>query len=226
MAGLDPVCAPAVDDGDQPDHAGIALHPLPRIGVKGASPSHHLGNIATHVLDGGNAGLEQRPVRRIPFGKIVDGIAAGGLLVFRQQKPDLWPIAMRPERSCERMIDRAAVDADELGVALDQPLRRLLAQAGRMAEIADAVRVMAMPSGDEQHNVAVSDRRVARARSSLPIKSHFCFGMESTTPVPKKRSSDSLPTGVARWIKWIGALRWVDVCITVENRWAIAPCRA
>ena len=119
-----------------------------------------LVKIAADILDGRDAGREQRLVRRIPFREILDRLAPGRLLVFRQQIFDLRPVAVRAERGGERMIDARGVDADQLHLLLHQPLGGALAQARRVAEIFLAVGISAMPAGVDQHDVVGLDLRL------------------------------------------------------------------
>ena len=147
----------AVEHGDQPDDAGVAVPPLPGKALQGATLACQLVEIAAHILDRRDAGCEQRPMRRIPFRKIVDRLAAGRLAVFRDEIFDLRAVAVRTERGRQRMIDGRGVDADKLDALLHQPIRRALAQSGRMAEIFLAVGIFAMPAGRDQDDVAGLD---------------------------------------------------------------------
>src|SRR5262249_22318285 len=87
-----------VEDRDQADHAGIAFVPFPREALERAALAGDRLKVGADVLDRGNAGAEQDLVRRIPLGKVLDRLAAGRLLVLRQQVLDLRAVAMRPER--------------------------------------------------------------------------------------------------------------------------------
>src|SRR5580704_14946396 len=109
--------------------------PFPRKALKRAALAAERIEIAADILDGRNTGFEQRAVRRIPFRKILDGLTAGGVLVFGEQIFDLRAVTVRPERRRQRMIDASGVDADELDALFDQRFRGVLAQAGRVAEI-------------------------------------------------------------------------------------------
>src|SRR5205807_1505481 len=134
-ARFDPIVAGRIEDGDQPDHAGIALVSFPGEALERAALAGDLIEIGTDILDGRNAGGEQRLVRRIPLRKVIDRLAPGRLLVLGQEILDLRTVAMRTERGRERMIDGRSIDADGLDALLDQPLRRAAGEAGRMAEV-------------------------------------------------------------------------------------------
>ena len=67
---------------------------------------------------------------------------------------------------------------------------------------------------------------LAFSRSAGSISSHFFFGIETTTPVPKKRSSARSPTASVPGSRWIGAFTWVEVWKMVEILWVITPCLA
>ncbi len=110
---FEPIIAGRIEDRDQPDHAGVALVPFPGEALERAALAGDLVEIGADVLDGRNAGGEQRLVRRIPLGKILDRLAPGRLLVFGQQILDLRAVAMRTDRRGERMIDGRGVDTDE-----------------------------------------------------------------------------------------------------------------
>jgi hypothetical protein len=56
----------------------------------------------------------------------------------------------------------------------------------------------------------------AFSRSSGSMSSHFFFGIETTTPVPKKRSSARSPIASVPGNRWIGAFTWVEVWKMVE----------
>ena len=131
--------------------------PFPREALERAALAGQLVEIAADVLDGRDAGAEQHLVRGVPLREILDRVAAGRLLVFRQQILDLRAVAVRPERGRERMIDAGGVDADQLDLLLHQPLGRLLAQARRVAEIFLAVGIAPVPAGVDQHDVAGAD---------------------------------------------------------------------
>ena len=79
--------------------------PFPREALEGAALAGDLVEVGADILDGRDAGGEQRLVRRIPLREILDRLASGRLLVFGQQILDLRAVAVRPERGRERMID-------------------------------------------------------------------------------------------------------------------------
>ena len=157
VPGFEPIVAGRIEDRDQADHAGVALQPLPGEALQGEALAADLIEVAADILDGGDAGREQRAMRRVPLREVGDGFASGRFLVFRQQIFDLRAVAMRPERGGERMIDASRVDADQLHFLFDQPLRRGFAQARRVAEIFLAVGVFAVPAGIDQHDVVGLD---------------------------------------------------------------------
>ena len=134
--------------------------PFPRKALERAALAGEFVEIAADVFDGRNAGFEQRAVRRIPVREIPDRLAAGRLLVFRQQIFDLRPVAVRAERGRQRMVDARGVDADHFDVLLGQPLGGAFAQARRIAEIFLAVRISAVPAGVDEDDVAALDRRL------------------------------------------------------------------
>ena len=134
--------------------------PFPRKALERAALAAERIKIAADILDRRNAGFEQRAVRRIPFRKILDRLAAGGFLVFGQQIFDLRAVAVRPKRRRQRMIDASGVDADEFYALFDEPFRGVLAQARRVAEIFLAVGIFAMPAGVDEDDVAGLDRRL------------------------------------------------------------------
>src|SRR5215813_13472765 len=111
---FDPIVAGWIEDRDQPDHAGIALVPFPGEALERAALAGDFIKISADILDGRNAGNEQHLVRGIPLGKVVDRLAPGRLLVFGQEILDLRPVAMRADRSSERMIDSRRIDTDGL----------------------------------------------------------------------------------------------------------------
>src|SRR5580704_15142884 len=109
--------------------------PFPGKALERAALAAERIKIAADILDRWNTGFEQRAVRRIPFRKVLDRLAAGGFLVFGEQIFDLRAVTMRPKRRRQRMIDASGVDADEFYALFDQPFRGVLAQARRVAEI-------------------------------------------------------------------------------------------
>src|SRR5215470_7476986 len=111
---LDPIAAGRIENRDQPDHARVALVPFPGEALEGAALARYLIEIGADILDGRNAGSEQRFVRGVPFRKIVDRLAAGRLLVFGQEMLDLRPVAVRAERRRQRMVDGRGIDANGL----------------------------------------------------------------------------------------------------------------
>ncbi len=64
------------------------------------------------------------------------------------------PVALRPDRRCQRMIVGLGVVADHLDLLLDEPFAGRLHEAGRTAEIILAVLVLVVPAGVDQHHVA------------------------------------------------------------------------
>ena len=58
---------------------------------------------------------------------------------------------------------------------------------------------------------------VAFSRSFGSISSHLPFGIDSTTPVPKKRLSAKSPTAAFSGSRWIGAFTWVEVWKMVDD---------
>ena len=164
----------AIEHGDEPDHAGIALAPFPGKTLKAAALAFEFVEIAADIFDGRDAGFEQGPVRRIPFREILDRLAAGRLLVFGEQIFDLRAVAMRAERRRQRMIDGRGIDADQLHPLFDQPLRRRLAQARRMAEIFLAVGIFAVPAGIDQTRCRRSGSSAWRVRDRTARSSPIC----------------------------------------------------
>src|SRR5262249_18065358 len=144
-------------DGDQPDHAGVALVPLPRKALEGAALARDFIEISADILDGRNTSGEQRLVCRIPLGKVIDRLAAGRLLVFGQEIFDLRPVAMGAKQSGECTTASAGAAPDVLPPLLPQPLRRTLGQAGRVAEIFLTVGIAPVPAGIDQHDVVGCD---------------------------------------------------------------------
>src|ERR1700692_3434454 len=127
--------------------------PFPRKALAPAALAAERINIAADILDGRNAGFEQRAVRRIPFREILDRLATGGFLVLGQQIFDLRTVAVGAKRRRQGMIDASGVDADEFDALFDQPLCGVLAQARRVAEIFLAVGIFAMPAGVDEDDV-------------------------------------------------------------------------
>ena len=165
----------AIEHGDEPDHAGIALAPLPGKALEGAALAFQFIEIAAHIFDGRNTGLEQHPVRRIPFREIFDRLAAGRRLVFREEIFDLRAVAVRTERRRQRMIDGRGIDADELHPLFHQPFRRALAQARRIAEVLLAVGIFAMPAGIDEHDIAGLDLRLSAFEVGRLDQGPFAF---------------------------------------------------
>jgi len=67
---------------------------------------------------------------------------------------------------------------------------------------------------------------VTFSKSAGSICSHFPFGIETTTPVPKKRSSARSPTACFSGKRWIGAFTCVEVWKMVLILCVITPCLA
>src|SRR4030095_1309470 len=86
---LDPIVAGRIENRDQPDHAGIAFMPFPGEPLERAALARHLVEIGADVLDRRDAGSAPHLVRRVPLGKIIDRLAAGRLLVLREEILDL-----------------------------------------------------------------------------------------------------------------------------------------
>src|SRR5580698_7765773 len=149
--------------------------PFPRKALERAALAAERVNIAADVLDRRNAGFKQRAMRRVPFRKILDRLAVGGFLVFGQQVFDLRAVAVRPKRRRQRMIDASGVDADEFYALFDQPLRGVLAQARRVAEIFLAVGIFAMPTGIDEDDVAGFDLRLYALQIGRLDQSPFSF---------------------------------------------------
>ena len=96
------------------------------------------------------------------------------------------------------MIDLRRVDRHQLHALGAQPLRGFFGEAGRVAEIIDAVAVTAVPAGDDDDDVLVLDPRRGGFEIGGVTSSHCRFGIDSTTPEPKKRSSAMSPTPAPR----------------------------
>ena len=150
--------------------------PFPRKALERAALAAERVEIAADILDRRNAGFEQRAVRRIPFREILDRLAAGRFLVFGEQIFDLRAVAVRPKRRRQRMIDASGVDADELDALFDEPLRGVLAQARRVAEIFLAVGIFAVPAGVDEDDVAGLDLRFCAFQIGWLDQTPFSFG--------------------------------------------------
>ena len=83
---------------------------------------------------------------------------------------------MRPKRRRQRMIDASCVDADKLDALFDEPLRGVLAQARRVAEIFLAVGIFAMPAGVDEDDVAGLDLRFCAFQIGRLDQPPFSFG--------------------------------------------------
>ena len=216
-----------IEDRHQPDDAGIAVVPFPRKALEGAALAGHLVEIAADILDGRDAGVEQRLVRRVPVREILDRVAAGRLLVFRQQVLDLRAVAMRAERGRERMIDARGVDADQLHLLLHQPFGRLLGKARRMAEIFLAVGIAAMPAGVDEDDVVGLDRGLGlleiRRLDQLPL---LLRDREHDAGAEEPFAARGRRPPCAPGIRWIGALTCVEMWKMVVILCVITPCLA
>ena len=180
--------------------------PFPRKALERAALAAQLIKVAADIFDRRNAGFEQRAVRRIPFREILDRLAAGRFLVFREQIFDLRAVAMRPKRGRQRMIDASGVDADELDALFDQPLRGVLAQARRIAEIFLAVGIFAMPAGVDEDDIAGLDLQAWRAPDRTARSGPISFWQATARRRCRKTvCSSRSPTAGAPGTRWIGA---------------------
>src|SRR4029077_1845521 len=102
---FDPVSAFRVDDGDQPDDTAVAAIPIPGKERKGAAAAGDLVEVAADILNPEDAVLEEDPVHRLPFGKILLPIAsARPFLVFRRQMRMQRSVTLRPDRGRKWMV--------------------------------------------------------------------------------------------------------------------------
>ena len=67
---------------------------------------------------------------------------------------------------------------------------------------------------------------LAFSRSRGSTSSHFPFGIDSTTPVPKKRVERKIADRRRPGTRWIGAFTWVEVWKMVMILCVITPCLA
>jgi hypothetical protein len=77
---LDPVVAGRVED-----HENRITQASPSCTSEALERAAFAGIVSADILDGRNAGHEQRLVRRIPLGKVLDRLAPGRLPVFRRR---------------------------------------------------------------------------------------------------------------------------------------------
>src|SRR5262249_44615660 len=155
LALLDPEILLRIDDRDEPHDAAVATLPVPGEERKRAAPPGDLVEIAADVLYAQNAVLEQDAVDRLPVREIRLPVApAGPFLVFLRKVRMQRPVALRPDRSRERVIVRLRVVTDNFHLLLDEPLAGRGHEAGRIAEVVLAVVVLEVPAGVDEHDIA------------------------------------------------------------------------
>src|SRR4030042_84183 len=67
LARFDAALAARVEHGHEPHLAGISMLKLPRDGSQGGPLALHLVDVATHLLDSGDAGAQEDLVRHVPL---------------------------------------------------------------------------------------------------------------------------------------------------------------
>src|SRR5262245_44518502 len=138
-SGLEAEGLVGIDDGDHAQRAALAVGPAPREGDEGAALAGDLVDVAADVLDAGNATGNPDLVRRLPVREVVDDVAAGLGKILVVEVRLRRPGTVRPEERAKRMVERLHVDADQLDLALHQPLGSFLVQPGRVGEIVGIV---------------------------------------------------------------------------------------
>ena len=99
------------------------------------------------------------------------------------------PGPVRPEEGAEWVVERLHVDADEFDAALDDPFGRLFVEPRRIGEVVGIVAVVLVAAGIDHHDVVLPDFRLGRLQVFRRDTPHFFLGIDTTTPVPKKRQS-------------------------------------
>src|SRR5262245_23600612 len=85
-----PVGLLRVDHGDHAHAAAFAVRPAPWERHEGAALAGHRVELAAHILDSRNTVAHENFVRRLPMGKIVEDVAAGGRPVFSEIGRASW----------------------------------------------------------------------------------------------------------------------------------------
>src|SRR5262247_1720776 len=158
-SGLEAKGLLGIEHRDDAQRAALAVGPAPREGKEGAALAGDLVDVAADVLDAGNAVGHHDLVRRLPVREVVDDVAAGLGKILVVEVRLRRPGTVRPEERAKRMVERLHVDADQLALALHQPLGSFLVQPGRVGEIVRIVAVVAVAAGVDHDDVVAPDLR-------------------------------------------------------------------
>lgn len=164
-AGLETSLAGGIEDGDHADRAGFTVLELPRDSGQGGFAALDRSHVTADLLDHRDTGFEQRAGGGVPLGMILLGVATGGGVVGGSQTFHLRAAALGTHVGGQRQVDERSVHGDHLGACLYQVLGGVFGQAGGLAEVLEAVGVFLMPTGADDHDVALADG----GRSSLEI---------------------------------------------------------